>query len=359
MLGIGEFLAHLKFHHGSIQNIDPQTGQYYYYDINGFRIHIPNSTGFNPNQPPEDRAIYRINGQGFRGPEIPKSFLSDRFRVIFLGDSITFGENTDEDKIFVRIIAQDLNENHATKFELINTAHADIGLEQVYDIAKKTIPKFKPDLLVYCWYLNDSRPAYGFPEERTYKNKLSRWINHNPGIKSSYLINWIHYQIRDFVEKRNIPYLNSKDNRNQWYPFYINGKHWKVIPEDFIKLVNLAEFDWGNAWQEESLKKSFKKIAALNQLAQKNSVPFLIVAFPAKPQFEAEFPSSTVSYPQDELRKYLREIKVPFLDLLPTLAANKEKGVTFDHCHLTSIGHEIVAKEITAFLKKQPSFPKH
>lgn len=81
-------------------------------------------------------------------------------RVLFLGDSITFGDYLPEEETFVRRV-ETLSVNGARPLETVNAGIGAIGLQNALSILMEMGIGIDPDVVVIGFYLNDFRPPPG------------------------------------------------------------------------------------------------------------------------------------------------------------------------------------------------------
>ena len=321
---------------------------YYYYDRAGYRHNMPNTVGYERMWNDQGRAEFRINSFGFRGPEIPAEKPAGTTRIFFLGDSITLGGRLPEDVTFVSRVGKALSAARSTRYEVVNAGVGDVGLYEEEDTLKNQGLKVQPDVIVLCWYLNDARPPVGFPEEVVYDNLLIRWFNDHPIFEKSYLAGFVYDTVRKSLVAKHL----YRDRRFDWASAYMAGK-WAVDPNEFVNVVRLARYDWGDAWNEKSMKWMEEKIRGLKELAEAKGIRFVVVAMPVHAQVYARFQSPIVGQPQDDLAAFAGKNGIKLLNLLPLLrpAAAKEK-LFYDNCHYTPRGNEVVAGFILDFLRR-------
>lgn len=75
------------------------------------------------------------------------------FRIIVVGDSLTYGVGVDESSTYPRIIESELNKTH--NIEVFNLGVEGVQSEDILQYVKKFVPELKPDLVVYGMCLND------------------------------------------------------------------------------------------------------------------------------------------------------------------------------------------------------------
>jgi len=105
--------------------------------------------------PPHVEAFYdtyefqftaRTNNLGLRGPDLPLERGTAR-RVLFLGDSYTFGWGVDNDEVWVRQVERALRER-GRDVELANAGSPGMRPRQYAEFAEELVPVLRPELVV-------------------------------------------------------------------------------------------------------------------------------------------------------------------------------------------------------------------
>src|SRR3990167_10025348 len=98
--------------------------------------------------------LVSTNSFGFRGKEISEEKPQGVYRILLLGDSMTFGWGVENDQTFAFIAEEKLNQwaqekGLSNKFEIINGGFtAGRSLDSYYVYIKKEAFKFNPDLII-------------------------------------------------------------------------------------------------------------------------------------------------------------------------------------------------------------------
>jgi len=98
----------------------------------------------------------KINSDGFRDREYPIERNASH-RIIFLGDSLTFGWGVEKSKTFEEIIEAKLNETVPT--EIINFGTGNYNTEQEVNLFLEKGLKYQPDEVVVFYFINDAEPT--------------------------------------------------------------------------------------------------------------------------------------------------------------------------------------------------------
>ena len=280
----------------------------------------------------------RTNALGYRNPEIGAKHAR---RILFLGDSIAFGQGVPEEETFVRR-HEELSRSAGEPIETINSAVPGIGLESELAIFLETGVATEPDVVVLCFYLNDALPSPGvriLPVPRALEwSRLALYL-----AKSVALLR--DRPDADIDRSETEAWLAELRER---YPAG-DGDPTRDRPA-FNRLVQEAYRDWGSAWTEGAWRRIDPLLAELKRDTELRSIDLRIVCLPVAAQVRAGF---ITDEPQRRLRASSENLGIPFLDLLPILRQTKEtseRPLFIDHCHLTSEGHALVARALLDFL---------
>lgn len=129
----------------------------------------------------------KINSYGFRDKEYSVEKDKDTFRILILGDSVTFGFGVGQDEKYPEILEQILNSQSEDlkhdKYEVINAGTNGYYTQQELELFKEKGLKFCPDLCILQVNGNDFRNNIEFfVDEDGYlsvnhpKNKLHRFL---------------------------------------------------------------------------------------------------------------------------------------------------------------------------------------
>jgi len=113
-------------------------------------VHRPNSEARLMN------ATVRINSEGFPDDEFPRT-KGDRWRIIFLGDSLTFGWGVEKEESFEHLLDRALDGRSPT--EIINFAAGNYNTVQEVNLFLDKGLAFEPDQVVLFYFINDAEPV--------------------------------------------------------------------------------------------------------------------------------------------------------------------------------------------------------
>lgn len=283
------------------------------------------------------KLILKTNSLGLRGEEINPDSSDNEYRILFLGDSITWAGYLPQDETFVMRLGNLLGKKSNKNVRTVNAGIGDVGIEEETAFLKEIYAKVKPKMVILAFYLNDSRPSFGFESEK----RLS-WAKF---LQKSRFIDVIYnnFQVQMYLMRHNIL---GRGYRYRWLYLSKNPK-WKTDKQYFKELVEDANLDWGAAWNEDSWGIVEKNIQELNKFSVEKRFKLVVMCLPVSFQVYADFLDDT---PQERIRAIVVRENIPFLDLLPQLRRNNKLNLFYDHCHLNAEGQNIVAQELYRFL---------
>lgn len=282
--------------------------------------------------------VMEINSLGFRDDELPARKGENELRILILGDSITWASYLPAEETFVERAEEYLRRSlPGRSVEVINAGVGDIGLKEEIAILEERGLAVSPDIVVISFYLNDSRPPWGFPGELGSRGWLRR---HSLLAETIYK----NLRLRRFIKEQG-------EDRLAWTSA-MNELDWGSSRETFLKLVSLARYDWGAAWDDNSWEVIDRELDRLKELSLKHGFEVVIVAFPVAFQVYANFEEDA---PQRILRDKARNREFSFLDLLPYLREYRKdhKDIYYDWCHPAVKTNDYIGERIADFLIKK------
>jgi lysophospholipase L1-like esterase len=275
-----------------------------------------------------------INSHGFRDIELAVPRPVDELRILAIGDSITWGDYLQADEVWVERAERKLGQAlPARSVQIVNGGVGDMGLAEEIDLLEERGLALEPQLVLLAFYLNDSRPPWGFPAELGSPGWLRR---HSSIVDAVYRA----ARLRGWVEEHGV------DRFAEWVPMVSQGR-WRTEPAAFEAMVGAARFDWGAAWDPDSWQSVERELDRLEGLARAHRFELAMVAFPVRFQVDAEFLDDT---PQRALGEIAARRGIPLLDLLQPLRDYPGGPLYYDQCHPTVLGNAVVGAEVASFL---------
>ena len=261
------------------------------------------------------------NGQSLREDhEIPLPKPAGQVRILFLGDSCTFGYGVAHDKTFVEVAESLLREQAATgSVECINAGVPGYTLFQGYRRLATEGLRLQPDLVVLNFGWTDYGSGDDLSDAEHYARSQAR---QPPGpLRHSHLCRLIW-----------------SVTRNRTTPRPPTEKRPRLLPEEFL----------------ETLEK-------LHALTQARRIPLLILVWPMRDNALPDTPSVLRSPLQMEMIAFGQAHPLStsprvsgVLDLVPLgrelVEEHGSAAIYFDHGHVTEAGHRAIGQAIANHL---------
>lgn len=274
-------------------------------------------------------ARVRTNVHGMRGPERALAKPAGR-RLVVLGDSVVFGLLLEDDAdTFPARLEHALAARTTGSFECLNTGVCGWSTRQERLFLERDGGRWQPDVVVLGFVLNDvtecgaghvavqlvaSRPA-----------RLPAWIAESG----------IYLALRELALRRALAGDSpaALAHRSRLTPYHL------ILQPDSAPVQV--------AWEQV-----LPELEGILAWCQARTIPLVLVVFP----FALQLREPTAVSPQTILADFARGRELPFLDLLPPLAAAQRarglaQGALFlDGLHPTALGNELAAAELARFL---------
>ncbi len=278
-----------------------------------------------------------INARGLRGPELPYARHAGATRILYLGDSVTFGYRLTVDQSYPYVTQRLLEQDPGGRFETVNAGVGGYAPWQELRYLKREGLRYEPDLIVVGFVLNDfteklsliqfGGSGRGAQLARTARSQLDRWLS------GSGLL----FAGREALARLRFgPDVASGARRREDAEV-----RWLAREPDHPTIVR--------GWRIAR-----RSLDAIFQVAAQRDVPAALVVFPYAFQLDAPRRSAA---PQRRLMSHAATRGVPALDLLPVFAAAaRVRGVDalfLDPSHPSAEGHRLAAGALADFLVGQ------
>lgn len=293
----------------------------------------PNQQGFTADK------LVAINAQGMRGPLIPYARTPGRLRLLFLGDSITFGYGVDDAEVVTARVASLLNDG-AVPTEVINSSIPAYNTEQEVTYLERDGVRYAPDWVIVgvCWNDISDKSAVRVSPEGWLISGASG--THTPlvGVTDSD----VAYALRNTLKRSRLLYGALEGWRALPGMFYPDSL--TMLRADVLEGRETPQVTEG--WQRVD-----RAIGRIRELAETHGFRTLLVTFPIPLGVERSFPRS--SYPA-HLRDLAEHEGLAMIDLQPAFRAayrgHESLFIPYDGDHPNRVGHDIAAREIVRFL---------
>ena len=110
---------------------------------------------------PGNVVVHQTNASGFRGPDCPVAKPEKTLRLVFLGDSFTFGEGVHFEDTFAeataRLLARRFPDAHVD-FESCNLGVSGYNTADELALFNLIVPGLQPDAVIVSYVINDAEP---------------------------------------------------------------------------------------------------------------------------------------------------------------------------------------------------------
>jgi lysophospholipase L1-like esterase len=263
---------------------------------------------------------YIINAFGFRDKKY-RLRKTNRMRILFVGDSVTYGWGISLDETYHKRLEKLLNDK-GYDVDVMGMGIPGYNIVQEYHLIKDRALEFNPDILVLQIVPNDF--------ERTVKIQTFR-----EGKKLTLL------PYHDLA----IPFVIKKTKLTS---FFMQNSH-------FFKFINLRLSTLKIKQNQDFApkdtfmlgeEKSFRHLGKINKLLKKNSIQFAVAVFP----FQNRKKIYAFASLHEKIHKKLEELQVPFIDLYEELNASPKDDLWIERLHPSAKGHEIASVVLLKFL---------
>lgn len=246
-----------------------------------------------------------INSDGLRDRDYPVERDGHSRRIIFLGDSLTFGWGVEEPDTFATLLEGRLN--NEIPVEIINFGTGNYNTTQEVSLFLEKGLKYTPDAVVLFYFINDAEPI---PE----KSSLAFLAN---------------FRLTTFYWSR------FKQLAARWSP----GKTFK----DYYRDLYLED---QQGWMET--RDSFLELA---RISQKKDIDLRVVVLPELHNL-VEYP---FSQQHEQLTEFLQANGIEVLDLAPLLTDQTDPHslwVALDDAHPNARAHRLIADHSEEFITR-------
>ncbi|MDX9752319.1 MAG: SGNH/GDSL hydrolase family protein [bacterium] len=279
----------------------------------------------------------RINSQGYRGPVIPYAKPAGQVRILFLGDSITFGYRIERDQDTIPAQVEANLQNHTGRpITAINAGVGGYSPWQEWIQLQSEGLRYDPDWILLSFVLNDV----------TEKIRLVQFGGKDRGYQLSQNINGMldHSNFYFFLTRKLLPTLVlGIQTRQGAVEKELQFGQSLVLDADSPQIQALWDITLAN----------MEKIITL---CQRENKKIGLILFPYTFQIVN---ADTMNQPQEVVIAFAAKHGVPVLDLLPLYAEKFTAepilmdDLFFDDNHPTAAGAQAAAEWIAAWLEPQ------
>jgi len=300
------------------------------------------------------------NQDGLRDFDYPFEKKKGTFRIVALGDSITFGLAVPAEDTFPKLLEKRLNDGLADgKYEVINAGCPGYNTFFERTFYERHMRKYAPDLILIGYCLNDGKdsqycyafargggtnsliPLPGIVRKVLRRSVFYRHMANRVNIFRTLLRTWIGMRVHKKAggpQPQNSPSAGSAEDK----PLQIYGSY-----ENLKFLFSMGHS--GDAWDYMEQK----ELPQWAELARRDKVAVVFVIFPVFFSLD----HYELGHIHEKLKNALEKEGLYALDLLPYYQNKREEDISDDCCHPNREGNHIASEAIYEFLIQKKLIP--
>lgn len=244
---------------------------------------------------PDNAVEYRTNALGLRGPEFQPKKSANTFRILFFGDSFTFGEGVHFEDTYPEVAAAFLQREFGPdlRVEAFNFGVGGYNTTQSLQLLQMNVERFSPDAVVLGYVLNDAEPPL------LEFDPVSRSISRRP---------------REEIVPEGIADPRPPDSL--LYRFRTTQLAWQAASNLRRSRATIAHYhaiydESSSGWAE-----SRRALRRIGELCRARDIPFVVVLFPILVELTDDHPFAEI---HTKVADEVLDSGGVVLDLLPSL----------------------------------------
>jgi lysophospholipase L1-like esterase len=266
--------------------------------------------------------LYRFNHEGYRDADHdPKS---PHRRIVWLGDSVSFGLGVAQEETFVGRLQRRLAAR-PEPWEIVNLAiFAYDTRHELLTLREDGLPHH-PDRIVLQFYMNDLTIAP--PRRPGAPSPPAGWRDRLTAAKNRFVYKSAVY-LRVQQAALGLSYLLLHDARRRYFPDSLNADE----PRSDVSYLTKNP--------DDRTLPTFQALAAIAQIARERQIPLLVLISPDETQlFTDRYDLIT-----RRVAGFCRQAGIAVFDPLPALRAGADRReIFYDGVHYSPHGHERLA----------------
>ena len=300
-----------------------------------------------------------IDSLGFRDREYPVRKAPGTFRVLVLGDSLTWGWGVGQDEVYPKLLERRLNDALAGRppVEVIDAGVVGYGTDQEYLLFREVGPRLAPDLVVLYFYWNDllnnnSSFQYEVPKP-FFLDRGGAFVPAESPVPR------VVYRGREPWLLRPRAWLHGLAS----YRVLLTRAQTRFAAARALGALGLVRLEPATEQvgvYPDPVERSVRLVAMLRESVAASRARFLCVRQPSWDQLAGLAPDGPLPPPDPLVKALLRE-KIPTLDLMPSLVRSgirREEFGQADNDHFNARGHAAVAEILYQYLREIGALPR-
>jgi hypothetical protein len=314
----------------------------------------PNSVGYFQQQIPA-----QTNKNGHRDELVSVEKTDGVFRILVIGDSFTVGANVVQDDVYPEALETLLNRNATVPVEVIN---AGVGGWQPFHYAQYYEHygwKFSPDLTLI-----------GFPVGSDTYNQITKVHQSRTAVLGRRVSR--EAALGRFIRFKVFMYNHSNIARLILYKGPNTGnvsrQHCLDFTDQYLEMQShrMRNHLKRTKTLEEKARNSIDQIKRIKNLAERNSIPLVVILIPDENQINSNLQQVLLTdeerdrfdfeMPQSMLKDMFADAAVPIIDLLPNFLEDT-RCLYMNDTHWTAEGHALAARIIYEYITNEKIWP--
>ena len=274
----------------------------------------------------------QTNSHGLRDEEFPVD-KGDRFRILVLGDSVTYGHGNDNEDTWPKQLQHMLNARDGkTRFHVINAGVCGYSIADEHAYLREKGIKLSPDLVILCFVHNDVEGMLAEVAWREYLREGSYVVDGVPDPERSRLRVLRRSAVYNFLRKAVSTAMVRAQGKDRWEFLW-----------DRVGIQAVLADEWKADGMEKAWRLYRDEFVRLAGLLKEEETRWLLLLFPHKWQFQYEDTYKRDTRLWRALHALAEEQGGPVVDLIPAFQKHADlygKNSRLDELFLVENNHQ-------------------
>lgn len=258
---------------------------------------------------------YQINSLGLRGQDVSIGERPDTFRVLCLGDSITFGEGVRYADTYPQQLERLLSDGAGhRRVEVINAGVQGYGTREAVALFLLRGRHFRPDVVTLGFFLNDATSP---PETIRQNDARTRELD-----------------------------LSGPARVSRLLEIFERGRHARRVQDDYFRITR-------EGFESDRWEACRELLGSMAELSRQDGFRFVVVAFPILTGLDGHYPFEDL---HARIEEACARAGCEFVDLLEVFRGRAAESLWVHPTdqHPNEIAHRLAAERIARCLLADP-----
>lgn len=293
-----------------------------------------------------------INSTGLRDNEFVLEKGNNIYRILSLGDSVTFGWQVKLEETYSKKLEGMLNARDTSRhYEAINAGVPGYNVSEEKAYLMESGLKYQPDLILLSFCVQND--ADGTKSVYVGEGRIAPVpVNPQPAFSQpSPLPQNIPLPFKDMLRKKSHLYQLLAQQYGM-----LRERLRERASERSDEAVKSVRYPFPLDGTDRLWTEVISQLQEIMNVSNQYDIPFLLLVFPTISQVESDDAPQT---PQRVLKEFARENHILVVDLLPAFRNNASQQIfADDFSHPSATGHQIAAEEIYKVLLSEGIVPQ-